>query len=381
MRASSLRRNTQGISAAICSTRGCGRRSRRVKICRTWQLLTTTFFPPHPAPLQIHKPQRQQRQRPVGVPTIPTTHFVLPQTHFALAFRKYLFTAMPRCVHARQLRGRYFLRSVAERIPRLRFLMHGADHRQSFRRPLSLAIGPRLHAHGQHLHRQGAFRARTDRQLPPACRRLLRRPGVHPPPRYLTTTPPSPSPPSPSALQVTHQRLRPHFDDRAFAAVMQSIAEGNDAVEFAIRGDPGVRHVLATLDQGQGDLPMLLVDHSVGDVTGRSSKAVVGPVFGQEQLTVQAAVSLPARVSQKDADLAVIDFAQAAAPRTGHSAGGVAFLGEGAAVQDEDGVGVGPGIADVATELVHDRFIVPRRPADEGLKGLRATNFLASGGR
>jgi hypothetical protein len=74
-------------------------------------------------------------------------------------------------------------------------------------------------------------------------------------------------------------------------------------------------------------------------------------------------------VSEEDADLAVIDFAEATTPLTGHAARLGAFLGEAGGVEDEGGLGVADLFANVAAEFGGDGRIVPLGGADEELEG------------
>ena len=64
----------------------------------------------------------------------------------------------------------------------------------------------------------------------------------------------------------------------------------------------------------------------------------------------------------------------------GHAAGVVALLGEGRGVQDEDAVGVGQLLGDVAAQLVADGGVVPAAGADEQLQGAALLAGLAGDG-
>ena len=67
--------------------------------------------------------------------------------------------------------------------------------------------------------------------------------------------------------------------------------------------------------------------------------------------------------------MAIVHFAQPAAPLAGHAAGRRAFLGERAGVEDEDGFGVREFLAHMAAEFVEDGLIVPTAGAHEQLQG------------
>jgi hypothetical protein len=74
----------------------------------------------------------------------------------------------------------------------------------------------------------------------------------------------------------------------------------------------------------------------LGDVALLAAVGVLVPLLGQIQATVQRSMTFAAGVDQEDADLTVIDLAEPAAPLAAHAAGVGAFLGEGAAIDDED---------------------------------------------
>src|ERR1700756_3261593 len=92
MRASSLRRSTRLISSVICFGRGGGFRSRRVKISRVCATVRAGFFFPQPPPLQDQEPQRQQGERHVVVPALPTADLVMVQANLPLALLQQLST-------------------------------------------------------------------------------------------------------------------------------------------------------------------------------------------------------------------------------------------------------------------------------------------------
>jgi hypothetical protein len=78
-------------------------------------------------------------------------------------------------------------------------------------------------------------------------------------------------------------------------------------------------------------------------------------------------------VGDEVTDLAVLDFAQVAAPLAGDAAGVVALLGHAVAIDDEDGLGMGQFLTDVRQQLGADGVVVPLAGADEVLQG---TAFL-----
>ena len=86
-------------------------------------------------------------------------------------------------------------------------------------------------------------------------------------------------------------------------------------------------------------------------------------------MVVQRGMAAPAGVEEEDADLAVIDLAQPAAPLPIDAAGFDPLLGETAGVDDEDGAAVAPLGADVAAEFGQQGVVIPGTVADEFLDG------------
>jgi hypothetical protein len=97
---------------------------------------------------------------------------------------------------------------------------------------------------------------------------------------------------------------------------------------------------------------------------------VVGPVLGQVQLAVHQRPAALGDVAEGEADLAVLDLAQPAAPLPFDAAGGLALLGEATAVQDRHGVKIGERLGDVAAQLGQDGVVVPGPGPDEVLDRL-----------
>src|SRR5581483_6001090 len=107
---------------------------------------------------------------------------------------------------------------------------------------------------------------------------------------------------------------------------------------------------------------------------------VGGPVLRQEEAAVQRRVAAGGGVGQEDADLAVVELTQPAAPLPADAAGGRALLGEAAAVHDEHAAGVAHRLGDVAAQLSHDRFVVPGAGADKVLHRLAGVAGLVGDG-
>src|SRR5262245_12136875 len=106
MRASSLRRRTRLTCAAISALLGgCGCKSRET-ISRTWDTVRAGVFSPQLPFLQLQKPQGQQRERHVVIPTHPAPHLIMTQPHFAFAGREQLLRAVLTTVDGHDLSQR-----------------------------------------------------------------------------------------------------------------------------------------------------------------------------------------------------------------------------------------------------------------------------------
>jgi len=81
-------------------------------------------------------------------------------------------------------------------------------------------------------------------------------------------------------------------------------------------------------------------------------------------------VPLAADVAQVDAHLAVVEFAQPAAPLALHADRLAALLGEGGGVEDEDRVGLAQLCAHLACQLIEQGLVVPVGLAEELLESL-----------
>ena len=97
---------------------------------------------------------------------------------------------------------------------------------------------------------------------------------------------------------------------------------------------------------------------------------VAHPVLGQVEPAVQRRVSLGGGIGQEDADLAVLLFAQPAAPLAGDPAAVGALLGEAAGVDHDPAAVLGQLLADVPPQFGHDLLVVPDAAADEELEVL-----------
>ncbi len=97
---------------------------------------------------------------------------------------------------------------------------------------------------------------------------------------------------------------------------------------------------------------------------------VLGPVLGQVEARIDQGVALVADVAEVDTDLAVFDFAKAAAPLALYAHGLGALLGEGGGVEDQDGGVLTQTVADLAGKFADQRGMVPVNLSDELLEPL-----------
>src|SRR5947209_17048312 len=109
MRVSSLRRNTSLTFAATSRVLGGRGPSSSVKIARTCAPVIGGVFFPQPPPLQLQKPQGQQRQRHVVVPARPAAHLVVVQPHLLAALPQQLLHPVPPAVGTHHLSQRHLL--------------------------------------------------------------------------------------------------------------------------------------------------------------------------------------------------------------------------------------------------------------------------------
>src|SRR6185437_4505814 len=113
------------------------------------------------------------------------------------------------------------------------------------------------------------------------------------------------------------------------------------AAKLIVADDPGVGQLASrTTHQVQADAPLLLVGDLGGNVGLGAVGGVGGAGLGQEQAVGYQRLATRGGVAKEDADLAVLDLAEVAAPLPLHSAGLGAFLGDAGGIEDEDALGV-----------------------------------------
>src|SRR5207253_1085205 len=83
--------------------------------------------------------------------------------------------------------------------------------------------------------------------------------------------------------------------------------------------------------------PPRLGGHVRRHIRRAAPDGVGSPVVSQVQAPLHQGTAARGGVGQEDAHLAVVHFAEAAAPLAGHTTGSRAFLGEATGVEDEDG--------------------------------------------
>ena len=112
-----------------------------------------------------------------------------------------------------------------------------------------------------------------------------------------------------------------------------------------------------------------------GEAQLLASLALLGPFLGQGVPEVgQGDVS----DAEDDADLAVLDLAEPAAPRPLHPDRSIALLGEGRGIDDEPGVGAADRAGDLMVQFVAGRLVVPGHLTEEPLDGLAVSGPLMS---
>src|SRR5262249_26208579 len=119
----------------------------------------------------------------------------------------------------------------------------------------------------------------------------------------------------PTALQVAHRGVARHVQDIALLPLAQCRAELGGPAELVVAGDPAVGQPgQAPVEQLQGDLPLLTECDLRRDVALLAAGLVAGPALRQVEPAVERGVAAPGGVGEEDADLAVVDLAEPAAP-------------------------------------------------------------------
>ena len=144
------------------------------------------------------------------------------------------------------------------------------------------------------------------------------------------------------------------------------------------RMDREVGRILAKLDEaGHRDDTLILFASDNGATPGgtrrpqgRGTPRGVPGRRPNPRACRERRVAAGGRGGQEDAVPAVLQLAQPAAPLAAHAARVGAGLGEGAGVEDQDALLVAQLLDDVASDLGHDRLVVPLAGAGEGLDGL-----------
>src|SRR5262249_31989123 len=168
-----------------------------------------------------------------------------------------------------------------------------------------------------------------------------------------------------------HGGVGRHGQQVALLPLPQLLPEPGAPAHLVVAADPGVRQPRAAAAQHlQGQLVPRPEADRPGDPRPGPPPFVAGPRLGQVQADIDQGVLAAADVGQVDADLAVVDLAQAAAPLPLHPDRGTPLLGEGRRVEDQHAVGAAQLLADLASQLGEPGLVGPRGLADELLQRL-----------
>jgi hypothetical protein len=119
---------------------------------------------------------------------------------------------------------------------------------------------------------------------------------------------------------------------------------------------------------------------ALGDAGLPAPPPVLGPFARQVEPEVDEGVLVVPDIAEEDADLAVVDLPEPAAPLPLDADRGGPLLGEGRGVEDEDCVGSTDRAGDLAVQLIDQGPMVPVDLADEPLDRL-AVAVVAVGDR
>ena len=122
------------------------------------------------------------------------------------------------------------------------------------------------------------------------------------------------------------------------------------------------------------------IPHVLRDPGLLAALPVPGPLAGQVEPEVDQRVLTVGDVAEEDADLAVLDLSEPAAPLALHAHRGGPLLGEGRGVEHEHGVGPADRAGEMAGQFRDQRVMIPVDLADEPLDDL-AIEVVAVGDR
>lgn len=167
-------------------------------------------------------------------------------------------------------------------------------------------------------------------------------------------------------------KIAADFDDVALAAFFEPGQErGTGGVPF-VGGEPSEGDAIGqgAIDLSQGDVVLGPVDEMVGDAGFCPAVGIVPAVFGKEQIAVEhgAEAGVVAGITQVDADHAVVDLAGVAAPLEMNARGFVAALGMTGIVDDADGLGIRMIPGNELLDAIAQQHMTPRRPTEELLQ-------------
>src|SRR5262249_51260965 len=233
---------------------------------------------------------------------------------------------------------------------------------------LPLALG--LHQRPGHLSQQRALLPVAHLDRLPGVVSQGRAPGVGAHERHLLA-PPLPGVRRVIRHPVAHPGVARPGQEVAFAPLAQLLAEVGAASHLVVAGDPTVRQQTALFVE---HLEGQFVPGGEADLFGHAgllaASFVPGPLLRQEEAEIDQGVALMADVAEVDADLAIVDLAEPAAPLTLHADGLVALLDEGGGVEDQHAVGRAETLADLACKFADEGLVVPGGLAEELLESL-----------
>src|SRR5713101_3151782 len=318
------------------------------------------------------------------LPTRPMAHLIIRQPGFALASLEAFFDAMFRFGHSRKFPQWRLRHSVGQIVVYLHHLLvvsvAVADHHQYLLVALLTPMGSRYHTAFHRLNHQRAFGTIAPIDPEPGLIRKRLTPRLDAGPGTL-------GPPPPAALrwgldlQITHRRVQRHRQHLPLTQGRQPTTKPRGAPHLVVTGHPALRQTGAVFCQ---HLQGQLVTRAGASVPFRNASfvetgLVLGPCFGQVQPCVHQGVALARDVSQVHGHLAVVNFAQAATPLTGHAHRLATGLGKPRGIEHQHSITLSHVRLDLPAPLRSQGLIVPLMPANEGWK--RQTGLATTRGK
>jgi hypothetical protein len=169
-------------------------------------------------------------------------------------------------------------------------------------------------------------------------------------------------------FQIAYGRVGGHFQEIAFLTPGEGSAEPGGATELIVADDPGVREARGILLEEFVDDPDLAAEADLlGNARFLASERAPAPFLGEVETAVDERGAAGSDVGEVDPGLTILDLAQATTPLPLHAHGLGALLGEVAAVEDEDTLGVAQIPLDFMMQLGEHLLVVPEPGPDEVL--------------